>query len=154
MTSIAERFIFEKHQADAEAEAWLNDNLFHVIPPFHWICSCFKCFNLWRVRRCEQEESRSGCGACCRNAGSPICGISVTNGAIAIPSPNQPTQSLPHYGKRSRPIYPHQRYQTQCITWTDSQKTTLPNTYLQTLFAFSWCGLWYFQSKKLHALAC
>ena len=71
-----------------------------------------------RRRRRARWRRRSGCGACSRNAGSPICGISVTNGAIAIPSPPNQQSHSPTMARHRSPIYPHQHYQLKFINRT------------------------------------
>ena len=81
---------------------------------------------LRRVRRGRRRRARwrrrSGCGACSRNAGSPICGISVTNGAIAIPSPPNQQSHSPTMARHRSPIYPHQHYQLKFINRTASKR--------------------------------
>ena len=71
-----------------------------------------------RRRSRARWRRRSGCGACSRNAGSPICGISVTNGAIAIPSPPNQQSHSPTMARHRSPIYPHQHYQLKFINQT------------------------------------
>ena len=80
-------------------------------------CGQESCNRRGRRRRARWRR-RSGCGACSRNAGSPICGISVTNGAIAIPSPPNQQSHSPTMARHRSPIYPHQHYQLKFINRT------------------------------------